>query len=198
MPVLSQNDFEDINAIKATLEGNSPAFSLIFKKYSQKIYHLCLAATGSCEEAEDQTEEIFLKAFKYLKSFDQKRRFFSWLYTIALNHLKKHKKKYRLQNNNIIFSEEQSAENDLQAPQEKEVLNNEETIILNEAVQKLKPDYKLMFILFTFENLSIKEISEKTGLNENTIKTRLKRARENLKKNILLKLKLPHEKQDRY
>ena len=98
------DDETDLEAIRRVREGDGNAFSMIVSRYAPVFYSLAFRQIGRDQEAASEAvQEIFLKAYRALPSFDVQRRFFPWLYTIALNHLRslKRSRKYA-QGRNVV------------------------------------------------------------------------------------------------
>jgi RNA polymerase sigma-70 factor (ECF subfamily) len=79
--------------IQQVLQGQTEAFALLVDHYKGPVFNLAYRMTGSRQDAEDLTQETFLKAFLGLKRFDRQRRFFPWLFTVAVNTVRNHLKK---------------------------------------------------------------------------------------------------------
>src|SRR5690349_5979997 len=78
----------DQQLIEACNTGNSEAYQHLYKRYHQRIFALALSLMHNFSLAEDLTQEIFVQCFRHLKSFRGEASFFSWLYRIALNHIR--------------------------------------------------------------------------------------------------------------
>jgi RNA polymerase sigma-70 factor (ECF subfamily) len=87
---------EENNIIKRILEGNREAFAVLVDTYKNPVFNLAYRMTGQYQEADDLAQEIFIKAYESLSSFETNRKFFPWLYTIALNAIRNHLKKKKL------------------------------------------------------------------------------------------------------
>jgi len=178
------DDAEDLLAIQETLRGRKQAFTTIVERYTPLLYSLSYRILGNSEEAEEAVQEIFLKVYRSLQKFRLSKRFYPWLYTIALNHirslLRKRKRKSWLK---IIPFEEGASQGVVpavqQGPAELVVKGEGERLAL-EAIHMLRPDYRDVFLLRQLEGLSVKEVAEILGIPEGTVKTYLHRARKHL------------------
>ncbi|WP_369690991.1 sigma-70 family RNA polymerase sigma factor [Robertmurraya korlensis] len=155
----------------------------LMDEYGQSLLHLTYSYVGKREIAEDLTQEIFVKCFQRLEQFQKKSSLKSWIWRIAINHCKDYLRNWHYKH--IIVSEEKIR--DTQS-QETEVVNqviqryeDEELVAI---VLSLPDTYREVIYLYYFEELSIREISSLTSVNQNTIKTRLKRAKEILKESL--------------
>jgi RNA polymerase sigma-70 factor (ECF subfamily) len=130
---------------------------------------------GSAEDAEDASQEIFLRAYTRLGSFDRERRFSTWLLSIGSNYCID-----RLRRRRFAWVTLDDAAFALPAKEpgpERSALSHEQREIIQRALQKLPETYRLVMVLRYWQDLSYDEISKATGLPESTIKTRLHRAR---------------------
>ncbi|AEG60271.1 sigma-70 family RNA polymerase sigma factor [Desulforamulus ruminis] len=152
----------------------------IMIQYGKDILQLAYTYVKDLSQAEDLAQEIFIKCFRHLDSFKQQANVKTWLYRIASNHCKDYLKSWHHRkvtvNDKItellLFSNHQVDE---------EVIKKDEDEELVEAVFQLKIKYREVIYLYYYEDFSIKEISQALKVNENTVKTRLKRARQLLK-----------------
>ena len=182
--VMSMSEQEN-NLIEKTLSGDEEAFAEIVKIYLNQIYNFVFRLAGDCDAADDLTQETFVKAWRNLKKFDQKRNFKTWLFTIAKNTafdwLKKKKE--------IPFSTfaDEEGESWLENVVDENILPDEilERSDLAEEmekiIQKLPPHYRAILLLHYKEDFSLHEIAEIIGELYNTIKSRHQRGLVRLK-----------------
>ncbi|WP_456279497.1 sigma-70 family RNA polymerase sigma factor [Bacillus sp. AK128] len=147
--------------------------------YGQSLLQLTYSYVGKRDIAEDLTQEIFVKCYKKLDQYQRKSSLKSWLWRIAINHCKDFLKSWH--HNHIILSEEKIRHTVDETEVENEVIQRDEDETLVKAVLGLPDPYREVIYLYYYEEMTIKEISFMTSLNQNTIKTRLKRAKELLK-----------------
>ncbi|GAE30419.1 sigma-70 family RNA polymerase sigma factor [Halalkalibacter hemicellulosilyticus] len=148
--------------------------------YGQALQQLVYTYVKDYATAEDLTQEIFIKAFKKLHTFRQQSSIKTWLFRIAMNHCKDYLKSWHhrqiiLDNDlvhNTIANEVQIEQRFMQQSEEQRLVN---------AVLQLPLTYREVVYLYYYEEWTIKEISQLTHKNENTIKTRLNRARKLIK-----------------
>jgi RNA polymerase sigma-70 factor, ECF subfamily len=152
----------------------------LMDNYGQSLLHLAYSYVGNREIAEDLTQEVFVKFFQRLDQYQRKSSLKTWLWRIAINHCKDYLKSWH--HNNIVICEEQAKQTISREKEvENQVIQKYEDEQLVKTVMSLPDTYREVIYLFYFEELSIKEISSLTNVNQNTIKTRLKRAKEMLK-----------------
>lgn len=164
-------------------EDAEAIISEAMKRYGQDVLQLAYSYVNNKALAEDLTQDIFIKCYKSLHTFTGKSTFKTWLWRIAINHCKDFLKSWY--NKNVVISEEESTScSSLKEQVEQEIIQKDEDQRLAEAVMSLPIKYREVIHLFYFEELAIKEISAVLEVKENTIKTRLKKAKELLKKRL--------------
>ncbi|RPJ10029.1 MAG: sigma-70 family RNA polymerase sigma factor [Desulfobacteraceae bacterium] len=85
---------EENQIVQRVLQGESGAFADLVDAFKGMIFNLAFRMTGSRQDAEDLSQETFIRAYKSLRQFDQRKRFFTWIYTIGLNLIRNHIKKH--------------------------------------------------------------------------------------------------------
>lgn len=172
---------EVISLVTSAKEGYENAFEQLFALYEEKIFRMVYYRTQSRMEAEDLTQEIFLKAYKNLSRLKKADRFQSWLFTIALNRVRDFHRKNLLTS---MFS--RSLGEDVTDPPDPVIHDQAEPLTnlikndfwkqINQLLDKLPRMEREVFMLRFMDLLSIKEISEALKKNESTVKTHLYRA----------------------
>jgi len=166
--------------IKKTLNGDTNAFSFLVKRYENMVFTIALKMMHNREEAEDVAQEAFIKSFKALKRFKGDAKFSTWLYRISYNHcLDKIKEKKRFVHPENI-DEFNNAELDIDSDILSVIEAKERSVIIEEALKKLKNEEQLIMTLYYFEEQSIKEIGKVLGINPNNVKIKLYRSRNKL------------------
>ncbi|WP_078551212.1 RNA polymerase sigma factor SigW [Bacillus alkalicellulosilyticus] len=176
-----------INDVK---NGDQQAFAELVDLYKDKVYQISYRMVGNVHEAQDIAQEAFLRAYTNIDSYDTNRKFSTWLFRIATNlsidRLRKRKPDYYL-DEEIKDSEGLTMQSQIAADQElpeDQVVTLEMQEWIQDAIHKLPPKYRAAIILKYIEDLSLKEISEILNLPETTIKTRVHRGREALRKSL--------------
>lgn len=174
----------EIELVRKVLDGQKDSYGDIVQIYNNKLSRYINRFIATKEDVEDILQNVFIKAYQNLNSFDKDQSFNSWIYRIAhnesVNYLKKHKKIgisfFEL---DIIspqlFSKEKSDSHTLTQELKKEMELN---------LDKLGAKYKEILILNYFEDLSYEEISEILKIPISTVGTRIRRAKEKLKEII--------------
>jgi len=182
--VTTEGQHSDEQEIELIQEGRVELFELIVRRYTPVLYSLCYRMTGNREEAEDAVQEIFVKAYSSLDSFDPSRRFYSWLYTIAVNHLRSlNRKRERRGGSDIPYEDtvsEAVRKDEMSEAPDSAVVQREGERIAHEALSELEEKHREVFVLRMVEGLSGKETARILDIPENTVKTYLRRAKEKL------------------
>jgi RNA polymerase sigma-70 factor (ECF subfamily) len=178
------DDADDLRAVQQTLQGDYAAFERIVDRYTPVIYSLAVRYLGREEDAEDAVQDIFLRAYDALGRFRLERRFYSWVYTIAVNHLKNIRgKRTRRGTDNVLPYEDRVATASAQTPladPEREFARSEGVSLVRDAIDRLPSRYRDVLILRQIEELPVADVSQILDLPEGTVKTHLHRARQAL------------------
>lgn len=171
----------DLELVKRCLGGENRAWEELLRLHTRRVYNLCYRFTGRGSEAEDLTQEVFIKIFQTLKAFDAAQGTFStWLNRVARNHLVDH---YRRSRKDRVTS---SLDDEIGHLEEKpgagaeplaHVEARERREILQAALDKLSPDMREAVILRDFQDLDYEEIAQVLGVPEGTVKSRINRGR---------------------
>jgi RNA polymerase sigma-70 factor (ECF subfamily) len=182
---------EDTLLINRCISGDEDAFALIVRNHQRMVYNVAYRFLGSREEAEELAQEVFLRVYKYLKSFEGKSSLKTWIYKITVNSalnrqqwLKRRKQYQQISLENSDPKDEMSLENKLAGSgvnPESSVLNIELQKKIECSLAALPKRLRIAIILRDIEGLSYEEISEALGINQGTVKSRIARARSAVK-----------------
>ena len=163
-------EIEERELIRKLKKGNEDAYIYLLDIYGSRLLKTCYLVLKDEKEAEDVVQETFLRVFSHINSFRGNSSLYTWVYRIALNLCKDKRKTIREFEiyEDIIESKERV---------EDVVFNSIDREILRKELFNLNSIYKEILILFYFEELSIKEISQILEEKEGTIKSRLSRGR---------------------
>ncbi len=182
------NDMELVEQAKA---GSLDAFSELVSRYERKVFRLTQHITGNREDAEDALQEAFLKAFSHLSQFQGDSRFYTWLVRIAVNEslmkLRKRKATEALSLDQAIETEEVPIPREIAAwdPNPEQLFAQQELReILDRAVSTLPPIFRTVFVLRDLDQLSTEETAEALNLSVPAVKSRLLRARFQLREKL--------------
>jgi len=172
---------QDLELVKRCLRGEDTAWSALLQTHTRKIYNLCYRFTGRTSESEDLTQEVFIKIFQTLKSFDAAQgTFVTWLHRVARNHLVDH---YRRTRKDRMTS---SIEDELGGLEEKpgatiepvaHLEYREQKERLQRGLEKLSPDLREAVVLRDLQDLDYAEIAQVLTVPEGTVKSRINRGR---------------------
>ncbi|MBU0904176.1 MAG: sigma-70 family RNA polymerase sigma factor [Firmicutes bacterium] len=164
-------------------EDKEAVLNGLMNTYGQDILRLVYSYVNDKAMAEDLTQEIFVKCYKSLHTYKGNANIKTWLWRIAINHCKDYLKSWH--NKYVIVSENESTNTNTNKEMiEQLVIQKEDDHQLVIAIMNLPIKYREVLYLFYYENLSLKELSVLIGKNENTVKTRLRRAKELLKERL--------------
>ncbi len=187
---VDERKLEDRRLIKQARAGDQKAFEKLLKKYRNLVYHVMMRMVRNPQEAEDLCQEAFIKAFGALASFNEEFAFSTWLMKIATNNcidfLRKKKLRTYSIDEPIQYKEEkvQVELPDREPSPERQMLDEERSKMINDAIQSLPPRYRHVIVLRHKEEKSYEEIAELLKLPLGTVKARIFRAREMLNKKI--------------
>jgi RNA polymerase sigma-70 factor, ECF subfamily len=176
------------NMVAQVKKGDQEAFEGIVDLFKDKIYRHCYRMVGDGHEAEDLAQETFLRAYRNISKYNNEFKFSTWIYRIATNlcidRLRKKKPDYYLDaevpgTDGANMYSQLSADDPLP---EQVVTENERWNELQEEIMKLPEKYRTAIVLKYVEDLSLEEISQIMDIPVPTVKTRIHRGREALKK----------------
>ncbi len=181
----------DIEIVEKVLKGNIDVFSQLIEKYEKMVYNLAYRIFNNRSDAEDITQEVFIKVYKNLYKCEGKQSIKTWVYTIAYNTCIDEIRKRKGKNNISLDIEIEGNENNfsLEIPSneptpEKALMEKESLLEIEQAISSLNENNRALIFLRDIKGLSYNEISEIMNLNIGTVKSRINRAR-NILKNIL-------------
>ena len=166
------------------IRGDLPPFEEIFKLHHRRVYAVCLRMTGNVAEAEDLSQEVFVQVFRKLDTFRGESAFTTWLYRLTVNQVLMYFRKRRRRIEQLT----EDGEVPERTIQGRKVLRGSailDRLALNEAIVKLAPGYRAVFILHDIEGLQHLEIANILGCSVGTCKSQLHKAR--LKMRTLLR-----------
>ena len=176
---------DDHLLIRQIHKGNPDAFDSLVKRYYGSVYNMIAHSVRTHEEREDLIQEIFIKVYRSIGKFRFQASFSTWLFRITRNMLIDRSRKKSLIQVSTETEEGVSTIGerleDTRANPEGRFMESDADSALRSALVKLDEDHKQILILREMEGLSYKEITEVLGINIGTVKSRLARAREELK-----------------
>ena len=176
----------DAELVASALRGSEEAFRDLVLRFERPVYALILRMVHDAEQAEDLAQEVFVKAYRHLASYDPRRKFASWLFKVAHNSTIDHLRRSQLDTVPLAAEQEDgggllavladtSAESPAAAAERRDMAR-----ALERAIARLRPEYREAVVLRYVEGLAYQEICEVLGLPVGTVKTNLHRARKEL------------------
>ena len=191
MTVSSQAGIDETTLVAQAREGDASAFGELVRRYEGKIFRLAQHVTQNREDAEDVLQETFMKAYEHLDQFQGNSKFYTWIVRIAVNQalmkLRRRKTDKSVSLDETIDTGEDTMVREIAAWDEdpEERFSREELgEILDTAVQSLEPPYRSVFVLRDVDELSTEETAEALGLSVPAVKSRLLRARLQLREKL--------------
>lgn len=182
---------EDQELVERVRQGETSAFSTLVTRYNRKIYRLAKHITDSEADAEDVLQDTFLKAFEHLDSFQGNSKFYTWLVRIAVNEslmrLRKRKTSRTVSLDEPVENGDDPVIREIavwDGNPEQRYSNEELRQILDQAIQNLKPTFRTVFLLRDVEELSTEETAAALDLSIPAVKSRLLRARLELRERL--------------
>src|ERR1700761_1124459 len=185
-----QSKLSDIELIEQVLAGNQAAYADLVKRHQRFGFTLAMRFAKSREDAEEIAQDCFIKAYRSLASFQKQSKFSTWLYTIVYTTAMTFLRKKKVDTDSIddentyIQLENQSSGLNYNPAESKS-----RSYYLNQAISQLLPDDAAIITLFYMGEQSLEEIGQTLGIEANTVKVKLFRARQRLKEKLEKNLK---------
>lgn len=186
---LTYSDEQLVEKFKA---GNKDSFRILVERYKSRVYNIIYGIMRSRDEAEDLSQEVFLNVYRFLHRFKEKSKFYTWLYRIAVNICLSAQKKKNKSSSILSLTELSEANNtsrkmelaDESFSSQKMLEDMELARRIKSAINSLSEVLKTTFVLREFEDLSYQELAKVFQCSKGTIKSRLSRAREELRQKL--------------
>jgi len=166
----------ELELIQRALRGDIEAWGEIVRRYKEAVFGIAFGILGNAHDAEDATQDAFIRAYENLERYDLKRKFSTWIFTITANICKNKLRRERffapLKDVAQLFGGEDPAE---------QLEREERQLLVQEALAALDEKYRAPLVLRYYGDLEYKEIAEVLGMPEGTVKTRIHRAKLQLK-----------------
>jgi len=185
-----QSKYTDTELIAQSLAGNQAAYAELMKRHQRFVFTLALRFAKGREDAEEIAQDCFVKAYRSLNSFNGESKFSTWLYSIVYTTAMTFLRKKRVDTTSIddentyIQLENQSGSMDANMAEQKS-----RSYYVNQAIEQLLPDDAMIITLFYKGEQSLEEIGQAMGIETNTVKVKLFRARQRLKERLERTLK---------
>jgi len=168
------------------LNGDANAFRQLFEQYQHLVFNICFRMTGKREDAEDITQDVFIKIFHGIGNFRGEAKLSSWIYRLTVNTCLKKVRRKKLESwISLDFLFPDSEEPTREILPDQQIENSETETLVQRAIQQLPAQQKTALILQRYENLSIEEIARVLEISLSAVDALLHRARENLTQKLL-------------
>ncbi|MBE6992168.1 MAG: sigma-70 family RNA polymerase sigma factor [Ruminococcaceae bacterium] len=174
--------------VRLAKKGDTDAFEQLVEMHSDRIYSIALRMVGNPTDAEDLAQEAFLRIWRGLEGFNMDSKFSTWAYRLTTNVCIDFLRKEKKNNNVSLFTEDDDGEeseleiaDERYSPQQK-LEQDQLRQTVDRAMNSLDPQYRQILTLRELGGLSYDEIAQQLGLKEGTVKSRIARAREQMRK----------------
>lgn len=175
--------------IEQAAAGDSAAFEQLVLRYQNQVYNLALRMVNNETDAQDLAQEAFIRAWRALNSFQYSSQFSTWLYRLTSNiciDFLRGQKRHQITSLTVLLDDESQQWDmpDEQPLPEAQAITKDEQRILAQAMAALEPEYRQVLTLRILNDCSYQQIAKILGIREGTVKSRLSRAREQLRKKL--------------
>ncbi|TWT73169.1 RNA polymerase sigma factor [Allorhodopirellula solitaria] len=173
---------EEIDLIRRALAGEEQAFESLVLQHQDRLFHAMTHVTGSVHDAEEVTQEAFIRAFLKLDTFQQNSQFFTWLYRVAFNIALSRKRRKRVKIS--LDTQREELGNDVVDRGEAvdaNMIRQDEVSLVQAALSGLSEQHRGILVLREMNDASYDEIAEILDLSIGTVRSRLNRARKQLR-----------------
>lgn len=185
-----QSKLSDIELIDQTLGGNQAAYADLVKRHQRFVFTLAMRFAKNREDAEEIAQDCFIKAYRSLSSFQKQSKFSTWLYSIVYTTAMTFLRKKRVDTDSIDDENTYiQLESHASGMKNNMAENRSRSYYLNQAIEQLLPDDATIITLFYMGEQSLEEIARTLGIEPNTVKVKLFRARQRLKEKLEKNLK---------
>ena len=171
----------DQTIVERTKSGDRNAYAVLVDRYSGPIFNLAFRMTHSREDASDLAQDAFIRAYESLGSFDEARRFFPWLYAIALNGIRNHLRRTKMTSSMVSTDQWDAAASVRQDSPEEAAIARQDKEEMGRWVQQLPLNLKEAVALRYYQDLAFDDIADILNISLSAAKMRVYRGLDNLK-----------------
>ena len=185
--VIESREHSDGEIIQQVLDGNTPMFELLMRRYNERVYRAARSIVRNEHEAEDIMQQAYVNAFAHLRQFNGSAQFSTWLTRIAINEALarvRRRGRYQAFDDDLSNVESSMPVNPVDSP-ERQAFAGELRGLLEWAIDTLPDGMREVFVLREVEGLSTSEVAESLDVSEDVVKTRLSRGRAALRRVLL-------------
>lgn len=183
--ILSNSDKGDADLAVKVQKGDQDAYGRLVERFQTRVYSFCYQFFRDSSIATEMTQETFIRAYRYIKKYDSKRKFSTWIYSIARNICIDEKRK--MDRSRTVPIDEVNPSHIQPGPQGQHRMDPsqisqqiEDRLLLEDAIARLPEKYRAAIILCYFQELPYQEVAEILGLSLNLVKVRIFRAKKQL------------------
>ncbi|HEY3266140.1 MAG TPA: sigma-70 family RNA polymerase sigma factor [Armatimonadota bacterium] len=187
---VAQGDVTDAELVRRAKDGDDRAYEALFSRHQRRIYSIVYGMLRNEADASDATQEAFVRAYRSLPRLEAEGAFGGWLAQIAVNICRDILKRPRLVARSLDEPMgDEDSEYKLEIPDwsdspERASMNQELTDVVNRAIGTLSPDHRTVVTMHHMEGMDVLQIAEALGISEGTVKSRLSRARAELRRKL--------------
>jgi RNA polymerase sigma-70 factor, ECF subfamily len=174
---------DEYGLIEQILKGQADRFRILVDRYSPMVFHIVRGFEKDDDEVRELAQQIFVKAFEKLESFNRASKFSSWLYSLSMNHCRDYAKNVRRQDSRFSEMDHdqlQARMSDSSDPH-RDLEKKQAALIMAESIEKLKTEYSEPLLMKYRDGLSYNAMSKRLGVSVSALKVRVHRARTELK-----------------
>jgi RNA polymerase sigma-70 factor, ECF subfamily len=174
---------DEYGLIEQILKGQADRFRILVDRYSPMVFHIVRGFEKDDDEVRELAQQIFVKAFEKLESFNRASKFSSWLYSLSMNHCRDYAKNVRRQDSRFSemdYDQLQARMSDSSDPH-RDLEKKQAALIMAESIEKLKTEYSEPLLMKYRDGLSYNAMSKRLGVSVSALKVRVHRARTELK-----------------
>ena len=183
---------EDVRILRGLRAGIDEAYEELIERYEQQLYGMTYRLLGNSTDAADVVQEVFLKVFRTINSFREQSSLRTWIYRIAVNEAHNHRRWFARHCRNEVSMENERADgqNSIEyAPDPgrspyDQTLEHENTTLIERALTQINPIFRTAVVLRDIQNLSYEEIADILQVSLGTVKSRILRGREALRREL--------------
>lgn len=177
---------EELQLVRDILEGDRNRYRTLVDRYAPMIFSIVTGFVNNDDDAEELAQQIFVKTYERLSSFEGKSKFSSWLYMIAKNHCRDYARNIRRQNSTFSEMDEAVLERKLELHDSpaQEFEQREWISLLKKGLNSINPEYAEAFLMKYDDNMSYKVMSQRLGASVSALKVRVYRAKKELRQFI--------------
>lgn len=174
---------EEFQIVDAVLNGHKDRYRELVDEYAPMVFHIVNQFVDYRDDAEELAQDIFVKTYERLASFDKKSRFSSWLYTIAKNHCRDYAKNIRRRNKPFSEMREHELEQEMEQADrpDTDIEKSEWIQLMKEGLDTINPEYAEAFLMKYKSKMTYQTMSQRLGVSVSALKVRVYRAKKELK-----------------